>query len=182
MTNRRTRQAALRVLLLVEEFSSEELAAAVSLIGGQEGEDLLTYLSRIAEGPRQPNGSRSKDAKLKSRGETRALQEMKRTDPAKYEILREFETLVREGEVLRSMDDFRAFGKVLGKDFMPGKSRKESIGRLMAVLAQMDLESVRAAITRVPLKTSEEESAFRRLANQIISGQPNHTANSTLQP
>ena len=40
--NRRARQAALQVLLLVEEFSSEDLAAAISLIGGQQGEDLLT--------------------------------------------------------------------------------------------------------------------------------------------
>jgi hypothetical protein len=182
MMNRRTRQAALRVLLLVEEFSAEELAEAVSLIGGQEGEDLLAYLGRTTEGPRKPNASRSQDGKRKSHGETRALQEMKQTDPAKYEMLREFETLVREGQVLRSMDDFRAFGKVLGKDFTPGKSRKESIGRLMAVLAQMDLESIRAAIIKVPSGTSAEQSAFHRLANQIISGPANHTANNTPQP
>lgn len=181
MMNSRARQAALQVLLLVEEFSPDELAAAVSLIGGREGEDLLAYLSRIAQGPRKPNAPRPKNGHPGSRGEARALQDIKLTDPAKYDVLRDFETLIREGKVLRTMDDFRAFGKVLGKDFMPGKSRKDSIGRLMAVLAQMDLESIRAAVAKAPSKTSEEESAFRRLANQIISGPQNHSPNSALQ-
>jgi hypothetical protein len=170
MINRRARQAALQILLLVEEFSTEELAAALALVGGQEGEDLLAFLARAAQCARKPNAPHHKNGKPTLRGETRALQEIKGTDPLKYGVLRDFEMLVREGQVLQTLDDFRAFGKLLGKEYSPAKSRKESVGRLMAVLSQMDLDSIRAVIARVPTKTQEEGTIFRRLANQIMSG------------
>jgi hypothetical protein len=180
--NPRARRAALTILLLKEEFSPTELAEAVSLISGHEGEDLLAYLSRAGSGPHGPSPPHSKGGGLNARGETRALQEVKQADAEKYVVLRDFETLIREGRVLRTLDDFRAFGIVLGKDFTPGKSRKDALGRLMAVLAKMDLESIRSAIAKAPSRSGEEENAFRRLANQIISGPRNHTTDNSPHP
>jgi hypothetical protein len=41
--------------------------------------------------------NRSAQAPFSTRGETRALQDLKHTDREKYEVLREFEVLIREG-------------------------------------------------------------------------------------
>ena len=168
--NRKVRQAALRILLLTEEFSSDELAEALSLIGGQKDEDLGEFLKRMASSPKR---SARTDAASASRGqgETRALQELKSIDIEKYQVLRDFENAIRERRVLRDLDEFRAFGRILGKDFTPGKSRKEALTRLMSVLAQLDVDSIRSAIAKAPLRiASDDETSFRRLANQIISG------------
>jgi hypothetical protein len=175
--NHRTRQAVLRILMLTEEFSCEELAEAVTFLGGQKEEGIFAFLKSMAPSQKRPSTPRSAGAGLNAKGETRALQELKSVDGAKYQVLREFERAIREGRVLKTLDDFRAFGTILGKDFTPGKSRKEALGRLMAVLARMDLESIRAAIAKAPAR-SGEETAFRRLANQIISGPRNQAADA----
>jgi hypothetical protein len=168
--NRRIRQAVLKILLLREEFSAQELAEAVALIDGEEEEELLTLIKRRAPESREQGAPRSPGASLSTKGETRALQELKHTNREKYEVLREFETLIREGGTLQTLDAFRAFGKILGKDFSPGKSRKEGLARLMALLAQMDLDTIKAALARLPPNNTEEATAFHRLADKIISG------------
>jgi hypothetical protein len=43
----------------------------------------------------------------------------------------------------------------------------------MAVLARMDLDSIRDTIAKIPVTQTEDEDAFRRLANQIITGRTN---------
>ena len=155
------------------------LPRQISLVGGEKGDDILAHLAGVGQASRKPNGSRHK---LSTRGETQALQGIKETDPAKYNLLRNFEALVREGKALQALDDFRAFGKLLGKDFLPGKSRKESIGRLMVVPAQLDSDPIRAALATMPPKTNEEDTPIRRWANQIMSGPPNPRPSGTLQP
>jgi hypothetical protein len=168
--NRKARQAALRILLLTEEFSPEELSEALSLIGGRKEEDLSSFLARMASSSRKPRRSTSRDSSRGS-GESRALHDLKSIDIAKYQILRDFENAVREGRVLRDLDEFRAFGRVLAKDFTPGKSRKEALARLTALLAQLDVEAIRSALAKVPsIAGPDGENSFRRLANQIISG------------
>ncbi|MGH7171346.1 MAG: hypothetical protein ACRELG_13800 [Gemmataceae bacterium] len=167
--NRRIRQAMLKILLLREEFSAQELSEAVALIDGGE-ENVLALLKRIAPESPQQAAPRSPGASFSTKGETRALQELKHSDGEKYEVLRDFETLIREGSTLQTLDEFRAFGKILGKDFSPGKSRKEALARLMALLAHMDLDSIRAALNRLPASTTQEATAFHRLADKIISG------------
>lgn len=174
--NRRVRQAVLRILMLTEEFTPEELTEAVSLAGGQKEEDLLAFLKRLTSPPRRSADARSQELEFRGQRETRALQELKSVDGEKYQLLREFETAIREGKALKSLDDFRAFGKQLGKGFTAGKSRKEALGRLMAILAHMDTDSIKVAIEKMPLRSGEEEESFRRLANQIMSGSRDRTS------
>ncbi len=167
--NSRVRKATLRILMLLEEFSPEELAEAVSLIHGQE-RDLLAFLRRKSSSPKRVSPPNARKAMFSTKGETRALQELKRTDGEKYQILKDFETSIREGKLLRTMDEFRAFGTVLGQEIGKVKSVKDALGPLMAELASLDLNSIREAIAKVPTRQGEEEDAYRRLANQIISG------------
>lgn len=178
--NRRVRQAVLKILLLKEEFSTQELAEAIALIDGGEDEEVLAILKSMAPEPRERVAPCSPRAQFSRRGETRVLQDLKHTNREKYEVLREFETLIREGGTLQTLDEFRAFGKILAKDFSPGKSRKEALVRLMTLLAQMDLESVRAALARLPASSVDEATAFHRLADKIISGASDRSPKGTV--
>ena len=170
--NRRPRKAALGIQLLLEEYTAEELAEALGLVGGQKGEDLVTYLARTIPPPsqRRPAPSRNGRSGFSAKGETRALQELKNSDPDKYRMLSEFECRIREGTILPTLDDFREFRTVLGKGYKPAKSRKLALGQLMALLAQMDLAAIQAAIAKAPTGQARSEDAYGRLADHIISG------------
>lgn len=170
--NRRTTKAALEIQLLLQEYSAAEISDALSMVGGREGEDLLGFLARTASlsPERRQRQSVGKHGGLSSTGETRALQELKDTNPDKYEVLKEFEGKIRAGVILSTLDDFREFGKSLGKAYKPAKSRKEALGQLMGVLAQMQLEELREAIAKAQIARSRDEEAYGRLAEHIITG------------
>src|SRR5438034_2919740 len=102
--NRRVRMAVLRILVLVEEFSSEELAEAASLIGGQKEEDLLAFLSRSTTSPKRSSAPPSGESRVSKQGETQALQELKSVGGEKYQVLRDFETAIRAGSVLKTLE------------------------------------------------------------------------------
>jgi hypothetical protein len=171
--NGKARQAMLRIRNLIDEFSPDELAEAVSLLNLRE-KDLLTSLGSAT--PRRAPSRRPKRADFSKQGETRALRGLKLTDEEKYRVLREFESSVREGRLFKTLDDFRSFGTVLGKRFGPVKSIKEALPHLMGMLANMDLESIRSAIGDVSVRHADDEDSFRRLANQIITGHANNSS------
>ncbi len=167
--NSRVRQAMLRILLLTEEFSPEELAEATSLLDDR-GKDVFAFLRQKNSASKRAAPRPASNARMNKKGETRALQELKLTDGEKYQVLREFESSIREGKVLKTLDDFREFSTILGKDFGAAKSVKDALPHLTAVLARMDLDNMRAAIEKAPTRQGDDENAFRRLANHIISG------------
>lgn len=169
--NSHARQAALRIQLLIEEFSADELIEAISFLGGQKGEDLFSFLkSKSAKrSSKAISGSREGPAQ-KLATEPRVLREIKDIEPAKYQVLSEFNARAAQGRFLRTLSDFRIFGKVVGKEFAPGKSRKEALNRLLALLVKMDLASIQAAIARLPETDVDDESAFQKLADHIITG------------
>jgi len=165
--NPRIRQAALRIRLLMEEFSPQELSEALLLLGGQPEEDLLHFLDRIKSATRQ---SSLKTRGGKSTRPSHALEAIRETQPEKYQLLREFETQLLEGKRLRTLHDVRSLGQMLDKEFDPGKSRHEGIGRLLRLLAELGLDDLREVIRRAPVSNVEESDAFLRLSRHIISG------------
>lgn len=167
--NKRSRQAALRIRLLMEEFSPQELGDALAFLGGHPEEDLLQFLERIKS---TSAGGRSslKAPRMKETKPSHSLDAIRDTEPEKYQLLRTFEEQLREGERLRSLHDVRTFGQMLDKEFDPGKSRHEGIGRLMKKLAAMGLDDLRETIRRAPLGNVEDSDAFLRLSRHIISG------------
>jgi hypothetical protein len=167
--NKRSRQAALRIRLLVEEFSPQELNEALAFLGGQPEEDLLHFLNRIKSTTAGGQSSR-RVPRGKGTKPSRALDAIRDTEPEKYQLLRTFEQHLWEGDRLRSLHDVRTFGQMLDKDFDTGKSRHEGIGRLMKKLAEMGLEDLREVIRRAPVSNVEESDGFLRLSRHIISG------------
>ncbi|NMB74976.1 MAG: hypothetical protein GYA21_07585 [Myxococcales bacterium] len=165
----RSRKAALEIRLLLEEYTADELNEALALIGGQTEEDLGAFLKRVAatsseERPQRRRGSPS------TRGETKALQLLKETDPEKYLILSELEQKIRAGAVLPTLDDIKSYGNVLWKDYRPAKSRKDALVQLISMLSKLDMTALRAAIAKIPVGRTSGEGDFGRLAEHIITG------------
>ncbi len=165
---RGARQAALRILLLQEEFSPQEIADALSLLGSVEKEDLVAFLQRTASERAGRKDAQRRPANLEGQ-HTRALQALRRRSPEKYEVLLPFEEAIRRGEVLPTLNDLRAFGRSLSKTFNVGKSRKDALSRLIELLADMDIEAIKLASSRAA-SSSESPGAFQRLADHLISG------------
>src|SRR5262249_12036478 len=97
------------------------------------------------------------------------LQAIWETESEKYQILTVFEEQILNRTILPTLDDFRKVGQRFDKLFSPGRSRKEALKRLMALLVPLDLDTIRTGIASVPQRRSEE-NAYLRLANYIISG------------
>jgi hypothetical protein len=169
--NNKSRMAALEIQLLVEKYSAEELAQALAIIGAHEGEDLESFIARVASPSIRPGvpSTRGRSG-LSTRGRTSALQQLRNSAPEKYRVLSEFESRIREGGILATLDEFREFGKVLGKDFGPVKSRKQALGQVMRLLAQLEFPAIEAAIAKAPRGPSRSEGGYGRLANHLISG------------
>jgi hypothetical protein len=168
--SKRVKQAILRIMLLLEDFSPDELREAVSHVAGRRAEDLLAFLNHLSGGVHKARTHGSKSASAAGQGHTHAVAALRHADPDKYQLLAEFEARVRNGEILATLDDFRSIGKLLGKEFQPGKSRKEALGRLMAVLAHMDLDSIGRVIRLAPADKGRADEAYQRLADRIIRG------------
>ena len=169
MTTRRGREAALRIQLLQEEFTPDELADGLALVGAAKGEDLIEFLSRRTSRP--SNSNRARSTAVRADRMTDIFPSLKRDEPEKYRIIRAFEKQLRDGSVLPTLDSCRAFGKDLSKDFEAGKSRRDCISRLVAILSTMNVDDVQAVISRAPsyIDTDSPEP-YRRLATHIISG------------
>jgi hypothetical protein len=177
--NSRVRQAALRIMLLLEEFSAEELAEALALLGKGDERDLPTFLSRLANTSGQRRSGRNGGRGV-TPGETKCLQDLKETDPEKYRVLHAFDVQVREGSVLPTLADVRTFGQSLTKTFGPVKSRREGVDHLLVELSALDLNSVRAAIKRALPTPDDATSGLNRFANQLLStGKQAPSENST---
>jgi len=104
--NKRIRQAALKLMLLQEEFTKKELDEAAAILASGENKSLLDFLSSKPTSPRRPNEPQRQNGN----GLFRVFQELENSDPKKYQLLTEFETMVRDKSVLESLDDLRRFG------------------------------------------------------------------------
>jgi hypothetical protein len=169
--NRRAREVALRVQLLVEEFTPSELADGIDLLGAAKGADLLTFLLQKAS--QRIDHRRVPTARPQAFAKERAFDfsELEQSDPDKYKALLAFDERFRAGTLLPTLDSCRSFGKELSKSFEPGKSRRDCLPRLLASLAAFSTERIRAAISEAASYSDREGAEpYRRLASHIISG------------
>jgi len=163
----RTRQAALRIALLLEEFSDVELADGVALLGGKTGDDLLSFLTTNSTAVSRRNPERG--VKRRPSQGAHSVAALRSSNPAKFELLRQFESRLRDGTILESLESVRAFGKSIRKDFDAGKSRKDAVSHVIALLAEMETDVVRSIVDQANVPRSSG-GAFQRLADQIIRG------------
>ncbi|WP_133511529.1 hypothetical protein [Candidatus Thiosymbion oneisti] len=167
---KRVRQAAMRLTLLQEEFTKSELDEAVSFLSNHKTEDLLEYFreTKVTAGTASARSLAEDTDRL-----SKAVQDLETSDPEYYRILSEFEPMVRKGEVLSSLDEVKRLGTTISKNFEPAKSRKDTIPRLMALLAKMPFDEMKETIHKVTERAKpadKSNSSYARLAEYLIDG------------
>ncbi|WP_152540977.1 hypothetical protein [Luteimonas huabeiensis] len=177
--NKSVSSVALRVAQIIVDFSEGEIREAVSLLRAHgHGSELLAYLAsdfsaNVVHKTRRVGTKKSRASSVKPINNitSRAVLRLKEADPEKFQVLSEFDSLIRNGQVLATHESMRRFGERLSKNFEPGKSRKETIGALMAIVADLPVVEIEKLIEyAVSLGVSGETEGYQRLARFLIDG------------
>lgn len=167
---------ALRIALILEEASPEELAEAIDILRHCEnGSELLQYLAAASKAnPPRPQRTARKSTKATKpidQMTSKSVLELEKTDPKKHQVLAEFDRLVRQGKVLATNEALRKFGERISKEFRPRKAHKDNISAVMATLAPMpqnDMERhIKMALDSSPRREADE---YQKLANYLMHG------------
>lgn len=173
MSNR-TLQIALRIALINEEFPESEILEAVKLLEDLGSTSLL--LSHLAGRKREVKAIKRVRHRNKPLDEQRSkvVSGLKYREPEKYEVLAEFDSLLRKANVLPEVNDVKRLGEKLSKGFAspPPKSRRESISRLLTLLADRPLEEIREIIrtSLITARVAKDDNDYQQLAQFIITG------------
>lgn len=165
---------ALRIALLLEEHSERELQSAVKLIRERGSKSALLDL---LSGEREQSPLKSKGPPTPGRPieETTSLAvlQLREVDQDKYRLLSEFDKMVRRGQVLATLEDLKRFGERISKDFQPRKSRKDTIGHLLATMAEKPLTEIERLVEfAASFGVAGDTDEYQRLAQFLIKGRP----------
>lgn len=168
----RTRALALRIALLLEEYSQDEIAAAIRLLKSHaDVSSLLSFMKDPSPKKEKLSGKRVRAVEAPA---SKVLLQLRDVEPRKYELLREFEAMLRAGTALPTFDDLKRFGERISKEFVLRKSRNESINPLLLVLLSRPVEEIEELL-RLAKTTdaSPGEDQYLRLARFLMKGYPN---------
>lgn len=166
---------AFRIAQIIEEYPEREIRAAVDLLREHGAtSSLLGYLNKDAS----VRNTKAVEAQHRYSPDTprkvstsKAVQDLREEDPEKYRLLSSFDELVRDGKILGTFEDLRRFGAEISKDFHPKKSRKDSIGALLALLARLPLHKVEDLCkVAASYGSSSNSDEYQRLAEYLIKG------------
>ncbi|WP_041768771.1 hypothetical protein [Pseudovibrio sp. FO-BEG1] len=173
---KKSRILALQLAQLLEEYTATEISEAVKLLeasGSTSG--LLTYLNK-GNASKQPISltSRRRQAvapKQTEQATSKAVRELLKSDPDRYQVLFEFDQVLRRGDALKRSADLRRFGEVISKEFHPRSNRRDNISALMSVLTLLPIEEMKKRINEA-LSTSDDRSSsnYEKLATFLMSG------------
>nr|VFK42946.1 MAG: hypothetical protein BECKTC1821D_GA0114238_101434 [Candidatus Kentron sp. TC]VFK42947.1 MAG: hypothetical protein BECKTC1821E_GA0114239_102226 [Candidatus Kentron sp. TC]VFK57274.1 MAG: hypothetical protein BECKTC1821F_GA0114240_101624 [Candidatus Kentron sp. TC] len=171
--NKQVRQATLELMLLREKFTKKDLDTAFALVSDKDNAAIMEFLSA----PPTKRPTRREANKKSGNGSSTELSHvvrgLKDKDPKRYELLAAFEKKIRQGTILPTLDNLRGVGFSFSKEFQTGKSRKETIPRLMAVLATRpfdDLEKRLDAVVEKARCAPEDDNSYQELAEFLING------------
>lgn len=165
----KAKQAVLKIMLLQEEFTEKEIKEAVNYINSNK----KTSLNELFKEKTNNNATQpSSDSKEFEDQESRVVQDLVNVDPEKYKILSEVDSLIRKSAILRSNEDIKNLASKLSKNFPKTKSRKESIPKIMAILADLDISKIKTVVEEI-LKSNNSigsDSEYQKLAQYLING------------
>ena len=118
-------------------------------------------------------GKNSSSTKVVSEQISKAIIELQDQDIEKFELLKGFDLLLRKGELLPRLDSIKQLGARFSKEYEAGKSRKESIPRLMNLLVTVPTPELKATITKIVNEAGKKNSEYAELANYLIHGDSN---------
>lgn len=171
----KVKQAALKILLIQEEYSTSEIDDAISLIqNDEEASSLIKFL----KSDRSSSPQKVKSEKVKksiSEQSSQVLIELKNNDHDKYLILSEFDSLIRKGLILKKLDNIKTLAARISKSFPETKARRDAIPKIVALLAELPKEKIREILeeTVKDAKLSIGSSDYHELAHFLIQGPAN---------
>lgn len=160
-------------MLLREKFTEKELSEAMDLVSNNKSTTLIKSLSA----PSIKRSAVQRDTtKRNENGLSSAVQELEEKDPKRYALLAEFEKKLRQEAILPTLDDVRKVGISSSKEFQAGKSRKETIPRLMTTFATMPFDMLQEKLGMISDEahcTSNDDNSYQKLAQFLINGSQN---------
>ena len=97
------------------------------------------------------------------------MEELRLKDDAKYHLLREFYTHLRDRKVLAESQDIRLFAQLLGQKEIGGKSRKEMIPRLMRLLIDRPMDRLQIEIKHAEnISEQQRQQGFSVLTDKLL--------------
>nr|VFJ49041.1 MAG: hypothetical protein BECKDK2373B_GA0170837_102221 [Candidatus Kentron sp. DK] len=176
--NKQVRQAALELMLLQEKFTKKDLKEAFALVSDKGNTALAEFLST----PPTKQPTRREANKQTGNGLSKSVQALKETDPERYALLSDFEKKLRQETILPTLNGIRRVGMSFSKEFQAGKSRKETIPRLMAVLATMPPDALKEKLGTVVdrVHRASDDDSYQDLARFLITGSQNHSQSHSL--
>jgi len=169
---RRVKLAIDRILDLRSEFQDIEILEAMKYIQ----EYVFNSSSKVPVNveSRIKSSRKKKTPTKRSAGISRTVFELKGKDPEKFEILLIVDQLLRAGEVLPTLDNIRELGSSIDKNFIAGKTRKESIPKFLKLIASLPIDRLKALINNVVKSANDhpydDNEAYRNLASFLIQG------------
>jgi hypothetical protein len=168
-----------RITAIREEFSESEIQSALKRLEKQDSaSQVRAPLGSVKKTSRLRPTSHRRKKKTTQDQRSKAVIRLEHQDPEKYRVLFELDSLLRNGSVLPRVNDITRLGESLTKDFTSRGSRRDSISKLMTVLASRSFDEISTVVNAVlsNRELQNDESDYQRLARFIITGKASHSA------
>ena len=169
-------QVSLKILLIIEEYSSKEISDAIKMIESDFSDDnnpLILFLKKISSVSKKKNLNNKRSDKEPQY--SKCIADLKESDEEKFLLLSKLDKLIREGKVLAKLSDLRKLATQISKDFPNVKSRKDAIPKFMSLLVSMDIADARKIVNMIiqDQERNISESEYQELAGYIITNENN---------
>lgn len=146
--------------LLVQHFGAERVRNALSKVTSE------LFQASPAKSRAHVGTARSKAAQ----SITSQLEECRRKDPSKYDVLRDFYTALKDRRLLPEAQDIRHFAQAVGLKDIRGKSRKDMVPQLMRFLLAQPIEQLKIDVeTAAGVSEQQRRQGFSVLADKLLS-------------
>jgi len=167
-----------QIALIKEEFSEREIFEAVKLLKELGfSSDILTYLSDSKTSKIASQASQQKKKSLEEQNSQKLI-ELEKNDPEKYQFLMNFDSFLRNADVLSDLNKIRRLGEHLNKEFSAKASRSYMVNQVIKLLTNYPLEEIKEIVQNTLHFDNSEDNAYQNLANFIITGHTNQDQTS----
>lgn len=162
-------QIALQIALIQEEFSETEISEAINLLE-KEGvtSNLFKYLSSNRDTKSRRNAFSSKTTSELSK--VQRLRDLEKNEPEKYQLIIQFQSSLKNKELLPEPLAIRILCETLEKNFSAKKSRLDLINQLIELLISRTIEEIEKIINEVKAKEKNQEDPYYKLSKFLIEG------------
>ncbi|WP_414529789.1 hypothetical protein [Nodularia chucula] len=130
--------------------------------------NLFKYLSSNRDTKSQPNAFSSKTTS--GLPKIQRLRDLENNEPEKYQLIIQFQSSLKNKELLTENISIRRLCESLDKNFLPKKSRSELINQLIELLISRTIEEIEKIINEVKAKEKNQEDSYYKLSKFLIEG------------